>query len=369
MLICSLVINWRRNIKKNIINRALEKMNTQYHWMVCVRCITYNHAPYITEALDGFALQQTSFPFVCCIIDDASTDGEQEIIKGYLENNFDQDDINTCRYEETEDYYLTFAHHKTNLNCYFAVLYLKYNHYSKPGCNQRKLKYIAEWNKTAKYYALCEGDDYWIDSNKLQKQVDFLENNNDYTLCFSNAVLLNPNNLPCPFDAGHIEDREYLPDEVFKTWCIPTASVLYRKEIQEVQVIKPERIMFDDIILILKAAKIGKVRGMSDIMTVYRLNNGSATQNPQYEYKHTMKRPEFVEFIIDNFGDILDLKYLYKGLCLRYCYRSLVQSTSERKYNDLIKAANINKVITLKFVLRNFVFMGIRAMFKIILRR
>jgi hypothetical protein len=238
-----------------------------------------------------------------------------------------------------------------------------------PEFKKRKEEYFVRWTEKAKYTALCEGDDYWTDSNKLQKQVDFLENNNDYTLCFSNAKLLNPDNLPCSFDAGHIEDRDYLPDEYFKTWCIPTASVLYRKEIKEVQLIKPERIMHGDIIKFLQAAKLGKIRGMSDVMTVYRINNGSATQNPQNEYKQTMKRPEFVEFIIDNFGDILDIKYLYRGLCMRYCYRSLIQPTLEGKYHDLKKAANISKVITLKFVFRNNVLMGIHAMFKIILGR
>ena len=60
-----------------------------YKWMVRVRCMTFNHASYIEDAMNGFTIQQTDFPFVCTIIDDASTDGEQEVIKNYLQDNAD----------------------------------------------------------------------------------------------------------------------------------------------------------------------------------------------------------------------------------------------------------------------------------------
>lgn len=332
-------------------------------YKVYVRSITYNQASFIEDCLNGVAAQITSFPFVHHVIDDCSTDGEQNVIKEWMNKECE---MNGVEYYDNDICTITLARYKNNPNNIIVVYFLKRNLYKE---KNKKAELFAPWRVACTYEAICEGDDYWTDPNKLQKQVEWMDSHSDYSMCFSNAKLLNVNNLPCSFDAGRIEDREYLPDEFLKTWLVPTASVLYRREVNDVHLIKPERIMFGDIILILKTAKIGKVRGMSDIMTVYRLNNGSATQNPQYEYKYTMKRPEFVEFIIDNFGDILDLKYLYKGLCLRYCYRSLAQLTSEDKYNDLIKAANINKVITLKFVLRNFVFMGIRAMFKIILRR
>ena len=56
---------------------------------VCCMCFTFNQAKYITDAMNGFTMQQTSFPFVCTIVDDASTDGEQEVIKQYVDENFD----------------------------------------------------------------------------------------------------------------------------------------------------------------------------------------------------------------------------------------------------------------------------------------
>ena len=99
--------------------------NSQLKYKVCVWCNTYNQTSYIKDTMDGFCMQQTSFPFVCLIMDDASTDGEPEVIKQYLNDHFD-----TEWTKETDDYHLTLARHQENKNCYFAVYLLKYNHYS-----------------------------------------------------------------------------------------------------------------------------------------------------------------------------------------------------------------------------------------------
>ena len=149
-------------------------------WMVYVSCMTYNHAPYIKDALDGFCMQKTSFPFVCGVIDDASTDGEPEVLRDYLEEHFDLDDNTIVRRDKTDDYELIFARHKENRNCYFVVVWLKYNHYST---RKTKRSYVSEWRDNAKYLAICEGDDYWIVPNKLQIQVDFLEEHLDHSMC------------------------------------------------------------------------------------------------------------------------------------------------------------------------------------------
>jgi hypothetical protein len=158
-------------------------MNDDYKYMVRVSCLTYNHAPYIEDAMDGFCMQETTFPFVCTIMDDASTDGEPEVIKDYLQKHFDLEDKSAVRNEEMEDYNLIFARHKTNNNCHFAVLLLKYNHYS---IKKSKMPYMMEWVDGSKYVAICEGDDYWIVADKLQRQVEFLENHPDYGMCYCN---------------------------------------------------------------------------------------------------------------------------------------------------------------------------------------
>ena len=143
-------------------------MEKEYKYMVCTRCSTFNHAPFIVDTMNGFTMQETTFPVVSLIIDDASTDGEPEIIKQYLKDYF----LNPYREEETDDYCMICAKHKSNLNCTFIVFLLKYNHYS---IKKSKLPYLSEWLDNSKYHALCEGDDYWIHPNKLQIQVFFLE--------------------------------------------------------------------------------------------------------------------------------------------------------------------------------------------------
>ncbi|MBQ6204464.1 MAG: glycosyltransferase, partial [Prevotella sp.] len=133
---------------------------------VCVYCSTFNQTSYIKDTMDGFCMQQTNFPFVCLIMDDASTDGEPEVLEAYLNDHFD-----TEWTKETDDYHLTVARHQENRNCYFAVYLLKYNHYT---IKKRKLKYFREVADEIDYVAFCEGDDYWTDEHKLQKQADAL---------------------------------------------------------------------------------------------------------------------------------------------------------------------------------------------------
>ena len=96
-------------------------------YKVYVSCMTFNQAKFITDALNGFTMQQTTFPFVCTIVDDASTDGEQEVISKYVEKNFDLDEGSVSFHKETEYAHIKYAQHKNNRNCYFEILYLKKN--------------------------------------------------------------------------------------------------------------------------------------------------------------------------------------------------------------------------------------------------
>ncbi len=120
---------------------------------VVIRCTTYNHEDYIHEALEGFIIQQTSFPFVIIVHDDASTDKTAEVIKEYAR-----------KYPQI-----------------ILPIYEKENQFSKnDGTFQSILNFAC--NETgAKYIAMCEGDDYWTNPNKLQMQVDFLESHPNYS--------------------------------------------------------------------------------------------------------------------------------------------------------------------------------------------
>lgn len=160
-------------------------MNT-IKFEVCVKCFTYNQSKYITDALDGFCCQETSFPYVCCIIDDASIDGEQQVIRQYINENFCPTDNEEFYEKETDYAYIIYSRHKTNTNCYFAVLLLKQNLYSRDG-KLLKLQYISEWTRYAVYEALCEGDDWWVSPQKLQSQYDYMESHPRCGLCHTKA--------------------------------------------------------------------------------------------------------------------------------------------------------------------------------------
>lgn len=159
-------------------DKTIIRETSTVNYKVWVRCATFNHAPYITQTMDGFCIQQTDFPFICVIIDDASQDGAQEAISRYLQEHF-----NEVTKEETENYNLTLACHKVNANCHFAVFLLKKNHYSQ---GKMPLDYANRWKEHCSYVALCEGDDYWTDPHKLQRQSDALDANPRAVLVYTN---------------------------------------------------------------------------------------------------------------------------------------------------------------------------------------
>lgn len=140
------------------------------YYKVYVQSITYNQSSYIEDCLNGVAIQQTDFPFVHHVIDDCSTDGEQKIIKTYLNNNCDMEN---AEYYDNDVCSITIAKNKSNPNCTLAVYFLKKNMYGNP----EKNKLYKPWLDACEYTALCEGDDCWIDSLKLQKQFNLLSNN------------------------------------------------------------------------------------------------------------------------------------------------------------------------------------------------
>ena len=152
------------------------------NFLVGIDCITYNHRNYIVDAMNGFTMQQTNFPFVAVIVDDASTDGEPEVINNYLEEYFDLSPESEARQWENEEACYVYARHKENKNCYFAVVFLKTNYHSK---GKSKDIHTDQWLSEVKYIATCEGDDYWTHHLKLQMQVDFLMKNTRIGLVYT----------------------------------------------------------------------------------------------------------------------------------------------------------------------------------------
>lgn len=302
---------------------------------VCVRCFTFNQSKYIEDAMNGFAMQQTDFPFVCCIVDDASTDGEQDVIKKYLNMHFDFSSNSVSFYEETDYAYIHYAQHKENKNCYFAVLFLKENLYSKKK-GLKKIEYISKWRDICEYEAICEGDDYWISRNKLKKQVEFLDRNQECSMVFHNAEVKKEGNVHVYIEENIIEDRFYSANEIVKKWIIPTASVVYRIKLDKVRLSHSEWIMFGDIILFLKACRIGSIYGMSDCMSTYRINPKGISQDTTLLRKWILMKPQHYECIKENFGDMLDLKWFDCFLSTLYAQKAAILGVNG--FGDLKKS-------------------------------
>lgn len=324
---------------------SIRGMDTENRFLVCVKCATYNHVHYITDALDGFCMQRTLFPFVCTIIDDASTDGEPEVIKKYLIDNFDLQDASVA-YEKDTDYgHVSFGQHKTNKNCYFAILYLKENHYGK---RKSKAPYLTEWLDT-KYIALCEGDDYWTDSLKLQKQVAFLEEHPDYSMCFHRAIVKNESDTRQSITCDIVEEKEYFTNDIFPGWVISTASVVYRKSmIENYPVLKHgDWARYGDIVLFLKCTHTGRVWGMSEPMSVYRMTNNGAVVSQRFDSKSEYKKTLHYRFLMKNFPQ-LD-KHWPKAFLATYYYTQFRTTVGIR---DKIKAIVIAFYFSPKYVLQ-----------------
>lgn len=248
-------------------------------FLVCVNCMTYNQKEYITDAMNGFVMQRTTFPFLCVITDDASTDGEPEVIKNYLDGNFDRQDIGLSTPDETDEYLRIYARHRENKNCYFCVLLLKYNHYS---VGKAKHGSIAELLSPIGYIALCEGDDYWTDPRKLQRQVDFLEGHPDYSLCchrfkihYENTDTWTDDFVGKAFSENPgVEGLDVTNSENFRTRFTSTLTLCYRKASLEGIDWPPYKFGRRDFNFHYHLLKAGKGWCFADYMGVYRKHDG-----------------------------------------------------------------------------------------------
>ncbi len=227
--------------------------------------ITYNHEKYLREALEGIVTQKTDFPFVAIVHDDASTDGTAKVLREYAE-----------KYPDI-----------------ILPIYEKENQYSQGGGKVGKIIRAAREATGAKYVALCEGDDYWTDPYKLQKQVSFLESHPDYSMCFHNAVVHHEDGVAADRLFAMLDTREYESRDNIDHWIVPTASLVLRRKVYGSpsfkQYLQSKKIMVGDYPLIQTCFKEGRVYGFGDVMSVYRLQPGGWTQQKNLSSKLALK--------------------------------------------------------------------------------
>ncbi len=231
--------------------------------LLSVCLITYNHASYISQAIEGVLMQKVDFAWELIIADDFSTDDTREIIN---------------------DYY------KKNPN-FIRLIFQEKN----VGADKNWLDAIAA--SKSKYIAYFEGDDYWVDPHKLKKQVDFLEEHKEYVACFTNAEILNEiENTSSTYVTYLLEGKVQLEEIIAKGGSVfPTASLMFKKDILQNDLFE---YLLDglsgDTSLIITIAMHGKVYFLDQKTTVYRIWPGGMysriSNDPRLVSQWKMKR-------------------------------------------------------------------------------
>jgi glycosyltransferase involved in cell wall biosynthesis len=206
----------------------------------------YNHEPYIAQAIEGVLIQETDFPVRLIIGEDCSTDNTRAIVKKYVDAYPDR---------------ISAFFHNVNIGAH----------------ENSKILFRA---CTAKYVALCDGDDYWTDPKKLQKQVDFLEANSDYSICYHRVEELRR-------DGSHrnetlntrLAPKSFTIEELAQGNIMHTPSVIFRNGF-----IKSIPDWINDFVLHMLNARHGKIYYIPDVMATYRVGIG------MYGSVHSNKR-------------------------------------------------------------------------------
>lgn len=171
--------------------------------LVAINCITYNHEKYLRDALDGFIMQKTEFPFVAIVHDDASTDGTAAILREYAD-----------KYPDI-----------------ILPIYETENQYSKRDGSLGRTMHKARNATGAKYIAYCEGDDYWTKPQKLQMQVDYLEAHPECSLvCHNYDKYLQESKSLAPFEQLRKKGRCEFKDLIIYDF-VATLTVVIRSRI------------------------------------------------------------------------------------------------------------------------------------------
>ncbi len=250
--------------------------------MVSVVCNTYNHEKYIANALEGFVSQKTTFPFEILVMDDASTDGTADIIREYEK-----------KYPDL-----------------IKPIYHTVNQYSRGLGPMKQNRERA----IGKYIALCEGDDYWIDEYKLQKQVDYMEAHPECMLSLHRVKVHKLINESC----GKICNVECLPESLKRNNLISAYDIITSKLHFQTSSFVIRTSLFkiyssfsssgSDYVLLIRSVMEGTVYFMADIMSVYNKGVlGSWTlrakdENNSLSIKNALRNIEILREIRSYYG-------------------------------------------------------------------
>ena len=217
--------------------------------MVSIWCMTYNQEPYIRECLKGFVMQKTDFRFEAIVHDDASMDGTAAIVREYAE-----------KYPDI-----------------IKPILETQNQWSKQdGTLERIMKETCK----GKYIAFCEGDDYWTDPLKLQKQVDFLESNLDYSLIYTDNYIVKGDEFILS-DKVVMKPEGIITKKLLEANFIITPTCMYRRTVldgfEDINNLFGKKLLFGDFNMWLYLSLKGKVKYLADKTAAYRQLPNSAS--------------------------------------------------------------------------------------------
>ena len=257
--------------------------------LVSINCITYNQEDYIADAIEGFLMQNTNFTYEILIGEDCSTDGTKEIVEQYVNKYPNKIRLITS---------------KQNV-----------------GMGENGLR-VFEQSK-GKYIAVCEGDDYWTDPYKLQKQVDYMENNPECTLCFHNALIISANIKTIIKKEKPMITRtnsyyrggnsNYNAGELALLGFVPTASFLYPRHLMKNAPEWYHAAIVGDTPLKLITTNHGYAHYIDENMSVYRVGvKDSVTDKWRKENvnqeNQVLLNKRFID-LYDDFNNYSNYKY------------------------------------------------------------
>jgi len=271
---------------------------------VSVKTITYNHEKFIAQCIEGIMMQKTNFLFEYIIGEDCSTDGTLKIVQEYA---------------------------------------AKYPDVIRIMTDEKNVGAVENDNRTdracrGKYVAFCEGDDFWTDPYKLQKQIDFLEANEQYGMVHSSFSCLNGDKL-----VENVWKNKKIPegnvlDDLISGNYIATATVCIRNEfLQKIRIanqIKESKWRMGDYPLWIEVAAQSQIAYMPDVTMCYRVHPDSATHGLDWngDFKFFQSRYQIKNFYAEKY----DRKQLTPFLDKMY-HRELL------KYSIFLKDKELRK--------------------------
>ena len=256
---------------------------------VSIICTAYNHEKFLRKCLEGFVMQKTNFKFEAIIHDDASTDGTKAIIQEF-----------ESKYPDI-----------------IVPIYQKENQHSK---KVRIMDDIMIPKARGKYIALCEGDDYWCNENKLQLQYDFMESHPEFSACFTNTIFHDLRGIQKDRNYNnYTELRIMTPYDAMNSGVTHTSTHFVRKEFSK-KVEFGYKFPFGDFVRQTSYYLNGPMAILPDITSVYNAFNPNGMTNevfsskdPQYIINRVMEVKDYLDIYNEytNFKYDTDIKFLY----------------------------------------------------------